>query len=92
MPHQSSIRNEVPIRSGFTFGPAEETIYSSAIDRVYFIDEGTNGLAVIQFGDGLIGARPPVGGNHLIAKLQFGLGASGNVPSDSKFSLRVSKN
>ena len=41
----------------FAFGAATINTFTSAVQRVYYVAEATNGLAVIQFGDGVIGLR-----------------------------------
>jgi predicted phage baseplate assembly protein len=42
-----------------------------------------SGQTTVIFGDGINGARPPSGTNNLHARYRKGLGASGNVPTDS---------
>ncbi len=73
------------------FGAATVTTFTSAVHQVYFLDEGTNGAAVVRFGDGVVsGLRPPAGNDGpLQVAYGFGLGASGNVVSlgSGKFAL-----
>ncbi len=66
--------------SGFEFGAATVNTFTSAVQQVYFVDEQTNGLAVIRFGDGIVGLRPPSGGGgQLQVTPGIGLGPSGNI-------------
>jgi len=39
---------------GYSFSAPQISTFASAIQRVYFVDEGTNGFGVIQFGDGVV--------------------------------------
>lgn len=65
--------------AGFGFGAATINTFASPVRRVYFVDEQTNGLVVIHFGDGVAGLRLPGGsGGHLQASYSFGLGPAGN--------------
>lgn len=61
------------------FGPSIVTSLTTAVQRVFYVDEGTNGLAMIQFGDGITGTRV-TGGGALVTTYQFGAGA-GFAPS-----------
>lgn len=63
----------------FSFGPETVNTFTSAVQRIYFVDEGTNGMAVIHFGDGLTGMRPPAGNGVLQTVYQFGAGAAANA-------------
>ena len=66
--------------SGFTFGAATLNTFTSAVQQVYYVDEQTNGLVVIRFGDGVVGLRPPSGGGgQLQVTPGLGLGSSGNI-------------
>jgi len=65
--------------SGFAFAEAELSTFSSPVDDVYYVDEGTNGLAVVRFGDGVRGMRPSSGTGQLQLAYSFSAGASGNV-------------
>jgi hypothetical protein len=62
----------------FTFGVATVTSFNSAVQRVYFVNEGTNGVALVHFGDGLVGLRPPSGGGNLQVAPGLGLDTAGN--------------
>jgi len=62
------------------FGPATLNTFASSIERVFFIDEQTNGLVVVRFGDGVVsGLRPPAGGGNLAVASGFAVGPAGNV-------------
>jgi len=64
------------------FGTATVTTFTSAVHQVYFLDEGTNGVALVRFGNGVSGLRPPAGNDGpLRVTYGFGLGTSGNVVS-----------
>jgi WD40-like Beta Propeller Repeat len=63
------------------FGPAAVSTFPKPVDRVFFIDEGSNGVAMVRFGDGVVsGLRPPAGGDGpLQVSYGLGIGPSGNV-------------
>ncbi len=66
--------------SGIGFGAPMVTSFPSAVEKIYYFDEGTNGVAIIRFGDGVVsGLRPPSTGGTLQVAYGLGLGASGNV-------------
>jgi len=67
--------NEVPTLYGL--GP---------IDHAYTARPGSDGNVVVQFGDGVNGARPPSGDENVGANYRIGLGTAGNVQADQ---LRV---
>ncbi len=67
--------------NGYAFGTPMISTFTSAINRVYFVDEGTNGMAVIHFGDGVMGLRPAGTNDELQVSYSFGSGAAGNVVS-----------
>ncbi|MER5337754.1 hypothetical protein [Micromonospora sp. NPDC002717] len=48
-------------------------------DRVYLVRENADGTAVVVFGDGVKGARPPTGVENLVATYRVGMGADGAV-------------
>ncbi|MBI1839763.1 MAG: chitobiase/beta-hexosaminidase C-terminal domain-containing protein, partial [Verrucomicrobia bacterium] len=63
------------------FGPAAVTTFPAAVEKAYFVDEGTNGAVFVRFGDGEVsGFRPPVGDDGpLQASYRLGIGPAGNV-------------
>jgi Tol biopolymer transport system component len=65
--------------NGFTLSAPTITAFASAIQRVYYVDEGTNGVGIVQFGDGAVGVRPASGSDQLEVTYGFGAGAAGNV-------------
>lgn len=67
--------------NGFALGAPQTSTYASAIQRVYFVDEGTNGFGVVQFGDGVAGVRPGGTNDQLQVSYGLGLGPAGNVIS-----------
>lgn len=67
--------------NGYAFGTPMISTFTSAINRVYFVDEGTKGMAVIHFGDGVMGLRPAGTNDELQVSYSFGSGAAGNVVS-----------
>lgn len=82
VPGQSNITVQPLVSAGgrIDFGTATTTSFSTPVVRVYFVDEGTNGLAVVQFGDGTVsGLRPPTSGGTLQVSYGLGIGPSGNV-------------
>lgn len=58
------------------FGPATVNVFTSAVQRIFYLDEGTNGLAVVQFGNGVAGMRLPAGSDTLQEQYRFGTGAN----------------
>ena len=51
--------------------------------RDFMIRYDENGVAWAVFGDGIYGAKPPVGANNIRASYRIGGGAIGNVPAGS---------
>ena len=81
VPGESNVLMQPLLYDGtnFAFGSTTVNTFASAVQRVYFVAEETNGLAVIHFGEGVVGLRPPAGGSQLQVSYQFGSGAAGNV-------------
>jgi predicted phage baseplate assembly protein len=60
------------------------TLYATgSTDRAYAIRSDEQGKTYVQFGDGTRGARLPSGSGNVRARFRKGLGASGNVGSDT---------
>lgn len=51
-------------------------------DHVYQIEAGSDGLAVVSFGDGVHGARLPSGQENVRATYRVGIGRPGNVRAE----------
>ena len=81
VPGQSNLTAQrvMETASGFALSAPTTTTFNSAIQRVYYLDEGTNGLGIVQFGDGAIGVRPASDSDELKVTYGFGVGAAGNV-------------
>ena len=82
VPGQSNVIVQPLIHNGsnFEFGAATLNAFTSAVLRVFHVVEETNGLALIQFGNGVAGLRPPAdGGGQLQVSYGFGVGPAGNV-------------
>jgi Tol biopolymer transport system component len=81
VPGQSNLMVQRIIASGggYSLGAPMTSTFTSAIQRVYFVDEGTNGYGVIQFGDGVMGVRPAGTNDELQISAGLGLGPAGNV-------------
>ena len=82
VPGQSNITVQRLVNNAgvIEFGAATVTTFTTAVDRVYYLDEGTNGVAMVRFGDGIRGLRPPAGNDGpLQVTYGLGLGTSGNV-------------
>lgn len=81
VPGQSNLIVQRIIASGggYSLGAPMTSTFTSAIQRVYFVDEGTNGYGVIRFGDGVIGVRPAGTNDELQSSARLGLGPAGNV-------------
>ncbi|KAB7647942.1 putative baseplate assembly protein [Polymorphobacter fuscus] len=52
---------------------------SGPADRHYLLRPGADGQAIVQFGDGREGARPPSGSQNVRATYRTGIGRPGNV-------------
>ena len=65
--------------SGYTFGAELAVALNDAVQNVFFLSNGANGSAIIQFGDGLQGLSVPNGTAVLSSNYQAGAGAAGNV-------------
>ena len=52
---------------------------SGSSERIFSTREGPEGKGVIQFGDGVTGARPPSGDENVSVAYRVGLGTAGNV-------------
>jgi hypothetical protein len=83
VPGQSNLiaQRIIATAGGYTFDTPTTSTFASAIQQVFFVDEGTNGLAVIRFGDGVVGARPTGTNDGFQTGISFGNGAAGNVAS-----------
>lgn len=86
VPGQSNIIVQPLVNTGglIGFGQATVTSFTSAVHQIFMLDEGTNGIAVVRFGDGVRGLRPPSGGGTLqvapgFAVTPLGQGISGAV-------------
>ena len=80
VPGQSNILVQRVLQggNGLALGAATITTFTAAVQRVYYIDEGTNGYGVVQFGNGAVCVRPG-GTDQLQLSAGLGLGAAGNV-------------
>jgi hypothetical protein len=74
-----TVRRVLESAGGFALSAPTITTFTSAIQRVYFVDEGTNGLGIVQFGDGAVGVRPASDSDELRIAFGLGVGAAGNV-------------
>ena len=75
VPGQSNVIVQSLMTNGSVlgFGPAVVTGFTGAVQRVFYVDEGSNGLAMIQFGSGIVGERVSAGG-ALLEAYRFGAG------------------
>ena len=64
--------------SSFTFGSPVSVTASEAVQQVFYLPIGSDGSAVLRFGDGVQGMRLPGGAPVFSAKYTSG-GAAGNV-------------
>jgi hypothetical protein len=66
--------------AGIEFGPATVNTFTAAIQQVFYVNEQTNGLLVVQFGDGVVsGLRPASGSGPLQVSYGFAVGPAGNA-------------
>ncbi|HLH54505.1 MAG TPA: hypothetical protein VKY92_12895, partial [Verrucomicrobiae bacterium] len=63
---------------GYAFGAPVPVSVGEGIQRVFYLDTGTDGSAIIQFGDGVQGLRLPSGVPTLSPVYNSGAGAAGN--------------
>ncbi len=81
-PGESNVIVQPLIYNGtaFEFGAATLNAFDAAVQRVFFVEEETNGLVVIHFGDGVVsGLRlPGGGGGQLQLTAGFAVGVAGN--------------
>jgi len=76
--------------SSFVFGPATILNLTQAVERIYIVGTNHDQSAMLQFGDGIQGARLPGGSPSLAPKYNAGGGAAftGVVPmDDGRFAL-----
>ncbi|MEA3028994.1 MAG: hypothetical protein QOG13_319 [Sphingomonadales bacterium] len=52
-------------------------------ERVFESRTNDDGTTIVQFGDGVSGARPPTGRNNLVAVYRKGIGTAGSVAADA---------
>jgi hypothetical protein len=85
-----TIRSLVTNGAGFDFGAAATLTCTQAVERVYVVGTKNDGSAIIQFGDGIQGARLPGGSPSLAARYSAGAGSHFTgvaALSDGKFVL-----
>src|SRR5262249_17951069 len=63
------------------FGAAQVFSFDKAIRGVFSTDIGTNGQLWIQFGDGILGARPTIPGGQIQSNFWLSTGSGGNSPA-----------
>jgi hypothetical protein len=69
-----TIRSLATNGAGFNFSAATTLTFSQPVERVYVVGTNNDGSAMIQFGDGIQGARLPGGVPSLAAKYAAGGG------------------
>ena len=85
-----TVESLVTAAPGFYFSNAITLNFSAPVERVYVVGTNHDGSAMIQFGDGIQGARLPGGAPQLAPKYSTGAGRefTGIAPlSDGKFVL-----
>ena len=65
--------------NGLDFSAGFQVSFTEAVQRVFYTQLGGDGTLLIQFGDGMVGARPSSGGNTLSNLFHFGPDTTGNV-------------
>ncbi|HYG22806.1 MAG TPA: hypothetical protein VEH04_08495 [Verrucomicrobiae bacterium] len=80
VPGQSNVMVHSIVASpgGFQFGPGTASAFPSAVQQIFIVEEATNSMAVVKFGNGVAGMRPSAGG-LLETVYQFGSGTATNV-------------
>ncbi len=81
VPGESNIiaHRVIETAGSFALGAPTITSFTSAIQRVYYVNEGVSGFGIVQFGDGAVGVRPAGTNDELHVTYGFGVGTSGNV-------------
>src|ERR1039458_9284227 len=81
VPGQSNVTvfSLLQTNGGLAFGPPLAVALGEAVQEVFCLDLGTDGSALIEFGDGVQGLRLPGGSPSLTAKYSSGAAAAGNV-------------
>ena len=76
--------SELTVRVGDVEWAERSTLFETApSDRAYTLEPDEQGRLWVVFGDGVRGARLPTGQNNVRATYRQGLGAEGNVRSDT---------
>jgi hypothetical protein len=65
--------------NGLDFSEGFQVSFTQTVRRVFYTQLGGDGTLLIQFGDGMVGARPSSGGNTLSNLYHFGPDTTGNV-------------
>jgi predicted secreted protein len=65
--------------NGLDFAAGFQVSFTQAVQRVFYTQLRGDGTLLIQFGDGMVGARPSSGGNTLSNIYRFGPDTAGNV-------------
>ena len=69
----------IATNGGVAFGAATNVTASEPVQQVFYLQLGTNGGAMLRFGDGVQGMSLPDGGPAFSATYRSGGGAAGNV-------------
>jgi hypothetical protein len=73
-----SIYPVISTNGGFAFGAATSVTASEPVQQVFYLQLGTDGSAVLRFGDGVQGMRLPGGVPTFSSTYRSGGGAAGN--------------
>lgn len=81
VPGQSNIliQSLVPTNGGFIFDSGIEVVVDEPIQNVFYVQQGSDGSALLFFGDGIQGLTLPGGSPQLAGKYSSGAGNSGNA-------------
>ena len=82
VPGESNVTVQPLIHNGtnFGFGAATLNSFNLPVERVYYLEEQTDGLAIIHFGNGVVsGLRLPSGSGQLQVAYGFAVGPAGNA-------------
>jgi len=82
-------RPELEVRvDGLLWERVESFFDSGPLDNVYIVREAADGKALVQFGDGVHGARVPSGRGNIVATWRVGQGSKGPLKAGASVSAK----
>ncbi len=76
----SGVASTLTVRvNGVTWSETPSLYFAGPRDEQYIVRRNDDGSAIVQFGDGVHGARLPTGAENITATYRFGIGMAGEV-------------